>query len=95
MSDLVAIHQNCDVVVRKNSTGEVKRIRTDLEWFDHSHFFWTEGNFSCDCNRHHVFHWDKEPPRKQEKFKCGHTAYTVIKVIFPDGTEQLIDEEGA
>lgn len=87
------IHPCSDIVIRKNSTGETRTIKVDLAWYDHSHYFWTDGNFGCDCNRHLVWlGMPKGSAHDEHDFKCGYKEYTVIKAIFPDGTEELIDE---
>lgn len=88
---MVRLHPSSKITIRKISTGETKTVPVDLAWYEHSLFFWTEGNFSCDCNRHLV--WIGLGNYPDEESKCGHTEYTVIKATFPDGTEQLIDEE--
>ena len=80
-----------DVLIRKNATGEVRTSHQDLPWKEHSLWSWTEGNFGCDCNRKLQF----ERAGKEEgaeDYECGHSAYTVIKAIFPDGKELAIDE---
>lgn len=89
--DMVELHPSSKITIRKNSTGEVRTVPCGLGWYEHSLFFWTDGNFGCDCNRHLV--WLGLVNRSDEELKCGHTEYTVVKATFPDGTEQLIDEE--
>ena len=39
------------VTITETATGKTKRIDSEL-----SEFMWTEGNYSCDCNRHNIFH---------------------------------------
>lgn len=92
MSEIVELHPSSKITIRKNSTGEIRVADFPLPWYEHSLYFWSEGNFSCDCNRHDLFGRVLDP-QFDEDFKCGHNEYTVIKATFPDGTEQLIDEE--
>lgn len=83
------------MVMRDDTTGEVRRIQTDLKWLDHSHFFWTEGNFGCDCNRHLIFMRDKDANfddgDMEADIECGYEHYTCIEAVFPDGKVIKID----
>lgn len=81
------LYKDFDAVMRDNTTGETKTIHLDL-WYDHSMFMWTEGNYSCDCNRS-LFFYNHD---RNKKYKCGFDKITVVKMIFPDGTEVLVDE---
>lgn len=40
------------IYIKDNLTGIVKECHEDLEFSD---FMWSEGNYSCDCNRHLFF----------------------------------------
>lgn len=77
------------VEIRNNETGEIRIKEMNLEWSDGSLFWWTEGNFGCDCNREMQFGTDKE----FDDIECGETRFSVLKVILPDGTEYQIDEK--
>lgn len=69
----------------------------DVEWTDSSVFWWTEGNFGCDCNRGSSFlraggpgpaddpHWNNVD------FDCGDTAYSVLYCELADGRRVPID----
>jgi len=69
------------VRLRQASTGEERDISPDF-WAhsqpsvtDHE-FLWTEGNYSCDCNR--AVFWalaGAEPPPGAE---CGDGAYLIV-----------------
>lgn len=76
-----------NVHITDNQTGESKIVLMDLDWFDHSVYWWTRGNFSCDCNRGDTFYAGEDVD-----IPCGFTRFTVLKVVFKDGTEILIDE---
>jgi hypothetical protein len=78
-----------DVQLRHNATGEV---RTSRQWMiyepedgEHpSDYIYSEGNYSCDCNRHLFFHRAAgvEP---DEDCPCGDEAYSVNLVNPKDG----------
>jgi hypothetical protein len=84
------------VTMRKNETGEVRAIDQDLEWHDSSLYWWTDGNFGCDCNRH--IHWlyaEGKRPEDIDDIDCGDTRYTVLYADFPDGSRIAIDSPPA
>jgi hypothetical protein len=87
------------VVIRNNITGEVRTGLQPYEWEDDEDgggqlFWWTEGNFGCDCNRSLEFAraggateeeaWDAE-------VECGETVFSVPHVILADGTQISVD----
>lgn len=59
-------------------TGEIRQL--DSRWTDYivlvdgkpSTYIWSEGNYSCDCNRHLSFN-----PAPCEPHECGHSEYSV------------------
>jgi hypothetical protein len=55
-------------------TGETRIYEDEYEY---SEFMWTEGNYSCDCNRHLFFERaiGNEP---EEDMPCGNTLYKAI-----------------
>ena len=69
------------VGIRDNDTGEVRFCQQQLPWDDFSLFWWTTGNFGCDCNRALVFH------QRYTGTECGNTQFTVVGIWFPDGGE--------
>lgn len=86
-----------NVAIRKNATGEVRMAPMDLDWFKpdgyDDMYWWTEGNFACDCNRH--LEWERaagREPDNDEGIECGHTAYTALYAELPDGTRIEIDD---
>ena len=81
---------NYRVLLRKNSTGEVREIDGG-EWHEASEFLWTEGNFSCDCNRAILFERAVGKEIDDDESVCGYTAYTAIKAFRADGVEIKLD----
>lgn len=85
------------VAIRKNSTGEIRMASMDLDWFKadggDDMYWWTEGNFACDCNRH--LSWERaggHEPRDDEEMECGSTAFATLYAVLPDGTRIDIDD---
>jgi hypothetical protein len=85
-------YETYDVQIRCNATGKIRVYHEDSPWLESSEFGWTEGNYSCDCNRRLFFERAGGGDPDLDETRCGDRAYTVIKVIFPDGTERAIDE---
>ena len=57
-------------------TGESVIYEDDMEWGRLCDYMWTEGNYSCDCNRHLFFERAKgRVPRRDRQ--CGRTLYEV------------------
>lgn len=89
--------------VRDNRTGEVRLYDMNCEWFDHSEFFLTEGNFGCDCNRGQSFARAggmteeeidalTDDDGQNDAFPCGLERYTIIDAILSDGRVVKIDD---
>lgn len=78
--------------VRRNSDGKI--VAGDDEWthgpaeeMRHAiEFYWSDGNFGCDCNRSIRF----EGKYTEGRHPCGDTAYAV-RLTLKDGTI-LLDE---
>lgn len=81
------------VEITQVATGEM-RVHESTGWWENGRFepyIWSEGNFSCDCNRRLFFEraaagddWDGPAP-------CGSSAFTV-RVMDMDGT--VLYEDG-
>ena len=84
--ELLEIYPYSDILLRDEQTGETNLVRWQYPWYDHSLFFWQEGNFSCDCNRGDLFFGNNDVD-----FPCSGNRFTVVKATFPDGTSILID----
>jgi hypothetical protein len=81
------------VEIKDTGTGETRRYRDEsFEPDDASEFMWTEGNYSCDCNRSLFFAWaaneaDPEPA------DCGGTRYLAIRAICDTGAIVELDDD--
>lgn len=80
------------VAIRENSTGEVRIYTMEGSWEDHSLFFWSEGNFSCDCNRRDSF-MRAAGVEPDDDSPCGDEAYSALYAELEDGTRVAIDED--
>jgi len=76
---------NYTVTIRDNTTGETRVCPMECEWHEHSVFWWTEGNFSCDCNRRIVFDGDVDAA------ECGHTRFSALYAELEDGSKIELD----
>lgn len=87
------------VLIRENSTGEVvesfDQFSEEGDEFDRDLFWWSEGSFSCDCNRYLEFYRRKhgeEPPQKEyDEIRCGDEKYSVRMTRLDTG-EVFYDE---
>ena len=76
----------CIVQIRRNSDGLTRNWETDFS----GEYIWSEGNYSCDCNRSLFFGyaicegWTEQP--------CGYDGYSVRIVAKDDGRELYRDE---
>lgn len=78
--------------LRDNTTGEVRDCPQDHDGYDAEsiEFYWTDGNFGCDCNRRWEFQRaggegeDENPP-------CDNERYTAIEAVLEDGTRVPLD----
>ena len=70
------------IAVKDTETGEVRRMDFPLYGHDRGTkpednlFWWSEGNFGCDCNRGDVFH-DIGGEERDDEAQCGHGRYLV------------------
>jgi len=47
---------NLKIEIRRNQDGVVAAdVWNGQEWTEASDFLWSDGNYSCDCNREHFF----------------------------------------
>jgi hypothetical protein len=77
------------VRIRNNATGEIRHSRPyDFEF---SHFWWTEGNFSCDCNREQEFRRGGNEDDLEET-RCSDGRFSVLDATFEDGKVIDIDD---
>ena len=82
-----------EVQIRNNATGEVRACSMGprMEWNDGSMFWWTDGNFGCDCNRALEWHRAGGIELGDEVLECGHDAFTAIEAVLSDGRRIPID----
>jgi GH43 family beta-xylosidase len=64
---------NLKIEIRRNSDGEIAVRREDRDEF--SDFIWSEGNYSCDCNREIFFCLARDESETNED--CGESRYSV------------------
>lgn len=85
--------EKIDVLIRNNKTGEVV-IYEDYGYFDEygsfHDFIWSEGNYSCDCNRALFFYRAKDMPDPEDR-DCGEELYSV-RITRKSTGEILYDE---
>lgn len=43
-------------------------------------FWWSEGNGSCDCNRHTMFESVANPDHLDETVPCGDSEYSLVRI---------------
>ena len=76
------------ITMRDNNTNEVRVLHKKLEWFERgSDFMWSDGNFSCDCNRA-LFFYDHDID-----IECGESRFAVLGIRIDDGTFVYSDDE--
>lgn len=80
------------VEIKKQSTGEVRVASFRQNWSEGDVYSWTEGNSSCDCNRHDYFTNRGHGELADEAFPCGSQEYHVSKAVLDDGTEIVLDQ---
>jgi hypothetical protein len=69
------------------ATGNRRTRRMNVEWGEGSDCWWSEGNFSCDCNRSGLFFGDEHT----EDIRCGEDRFAV-RCMADDGTELYRDK---
>lgn len=71
------------VTIKNNETNEIRLTEPfDVEWND---FMWTEGNYSCDCNRHLFFEIAGGNSPDFDNAECGEDKYSILCVAFENG----------
>lgn len=79
------------VSIRKNQTGEIRMCEQPYEFNDASEFWWTEGNMSCDCNRHLEFERAGGFDPGIDSRRCSENLYSALYALLPDGTKIKLD----
>lgn len=83
------------VRLRRNSDGEERVYFTE---FPHAAetlaFYWTEGNFGCDCNRELAFAWAAGIDTDDMDVECWPEGrFTVMELVTEDGRVLVRDDE--
>lgn len=78
------------VSILDTKTGERRLCRMDVDWHVEDDgtpnlFWWTEGNFGCDCNRSLVYDENGEPTDHGERCSDGYSRFVVEYFIDPSG----------
>lgn len=82
------------VTMKETATGEVRTFPAKLPWGDGSNFWWSEGNYSCDCNRELEWREAGGLPRFPEiEGPCTEGRYVVLSINLPDGTQVYAEQE--
>lgn len=79
----ITISRNADGVVR------VTTWENWFEWNDGSEFWWSEGNYACDCNREGLF-LGTGPTAET---RCGRDRYTVVSITQDEDPTVLYAED--
>ncbi len=87
------------VHITEVATGITRESHIKWDWYRDGmsdEFWWTEGNFGCDCNRRMEFRRAGGDPEIEDS-PCspneGPQAYRVTHAILDDGTRVDIDGE--
>lgn len=73
------------IALRNTETGEVRKVDPYLkydgtkEWMNELEWFWTEGNFSCDCNRWMAFEWAADGDPDLDEAECGEGRFEITQ----------------
>ena len=80
------------VLICEVASGITVRTEHEGEWDEGPEFGWTEGNYSCDCNRRLAWRqargWTEEQIDAAEEADgdhCGEGAFTAVAIL-SDGT---------
>lgn len=71
----------CLVTIRRNKDGKTVRFADRLH--EATEYMWSEGNFSCDCNRE-LFFFRELGLNDPDDTICGESAYSV-RIATQDG----------
>ena len=79
------------VTMKDVTTGEVVKCpMRDWVWEEASEFLWSEGNWSCDCNRLYEFREAKGLPRipddDNSPYCKGSVKFQILGIHLKDGT---------
>lgn len=102
MESVVTVRGNMQykVAIKSNATREIRLydLGRECHWNDASYFLWTQGNYSCDCNRELSFiraggpGSDDDPHHNNLDTECGHDRYSILYAELEDGTHIEFDD---
>jgi hypothetical protein len=80
-----------NVHITDTATGDTRIMRFERSWEDHYDYLWSEGNYSCDCNRNIFFcrAASRDEP-DDEDIECGEGRFLVR--ITDDSGAQLYQD---
>ena len=78
------------VEIRRNETGETRKYEYEYPW--DGDYIWTDGNYSCDCNRRLFFGYAAGEKGEDIETECGKGAFS-IRIW--DAGEIVYDEFGS
>lgn len=81
----------CIVHIRNNASGEV-RTMPDTWIGETMEYMWSEGSYSCDCNRAIFFFEGCGVNENADDWQCGDGAFTVW-IIDTNGARLYADDD--
>jgi hypothetical protein len=75
------------VHIKDRTTGEIRNHVSDGNFEEGPRYGWSDGNFSCDCNRANTFFDDD-----QTDFPCGDERFVVMVTDNETGNQLYADE---
>jgi hypothetical protein len=104
MIEKIIGHMNVTVTIKEAITGQSVTYQDKFPYWhedepnnprwDTLHFIWTDGNYSCACNRKIFFYSHLPEPQElpDDKTPCGPSQAYLVKLVLDDGTVVLDDE---
>lgn len=89
MSSYLEIGIPAALIIRRNADGVVRRLSMESMGGYHGDYIWSEGNFSCDCNRG-IFFAEAEGELNPDR-DCGDDAFAVRIIADNNGHELYSD----
>lgn len=68
--------------IKRLSDGLIREVRKS-DWQNSSGFWWTDGNYGCDCNRDLEF-MHAADEQSQEDASCGDMKKYVVQIVLDD-----------
>lgn len=78
--------------IRKNETGEIRFKVINNDFDDGDMWNWTEGNYSCDCNRELFWNSANGESLNFDNTRCSDDRFSVLYVELSDGSKIKIEE---